>query len=116
MTKTTESKYNAAKTVFNGLNFDSQKEANRYAALRFLERAGHIRNLQRQVKFTLIPTQRDETGRLIEKECSYKADFVYFDCDKETTVFEDVKGFKTADYLIKRKLMLHVHGIKIKEI
>jgi hypothetical protein len=32
------------------------------------------------------------------------------------TVVEDTKGFRTKDYVIKRKLMLWVHGIKIHEV
>ena len=76
--------------------------------------AGVISNLREQVKYVLIPTQRDSQGNLLERECSYYADFVY---DKNgVTVVEDTKGFRTKEYTIKRKLMLHVHGISIKEI
>lgn len=55
-------------------------------------------------------------GKLLERECSYIADFEYFDKQAGKMVVEDTKGFKTKDYTIKRKLMLHVHGIRIKEI
>ena len=92
----------------------SQKEHERANELKLMQRAGLISNLREQVKYVLIPTQRDAVGTLLEKECSYYADFVY---DKDgVTVVEDTKGFRTAEYRLKRKLMLHVHGISIKEI
>lgn len=78
-----------------------------------LERAGTIQNLQRQVKFELIPSQRID-GKVIERPCTYIADFVYTENGK--MVVEDTKGFRTTDYIIKRKLLLWVHGIRIQEI
>jgi hypothetical protein len=92
----------------------------------FLISDGIISNLRRQVKYVLIPAQREPStvgprggvkpGKLLEKECSYIADFVYTVVETGETVVEDTKGFRTKDYLIKRKLMLFVYGIKIKEI
>ena len=118
------SKYNAVKTEYNGMTFDSKRELKRYMELETLEKNGEISNLQRQVKYVLIPTQREpdivgkkggiKKGKVIEKECSYTADFVYEE-DGETVV-EDSKGFRTKDYAIKRKLMLYVYGIKIREV
>lgn len=108
------SKYNSKKTVVDGQKFDSEKEANRYQELLLLKRVGAIKNLSRQVKFVLIPSQRDENGKVVESECSYKADFVYSEGDK--TVVEDVKGFRTKEYIIKRKLMLWRYGIRIREV
>lgn len=108
------SKYNSKKTIIDGQVFDSRKEAKRYQELAFLEKVGAIENLSRQVKFVLIPSQRDENGKMIERECSYKADFKYTE-DGETIV-EDVKGFKTKEYIIKRKLLLWRYGIKIREV
>lgn len=111
----TWTKYNNKKVTVNGQVFDSKKEANRYKELLLLEKAGAIKDLRTQVKFTLIPSQRDEaTGKVIERECSYKADFVYSEGDK--TVVEDVKGFRTKEYVIKRKLMLWRYGIRIREV
>lgn len=108
-------KYNNKKITVNGQVFDSKKEANRYKELLLLEKAGAIKDLRMQVKFTLIPAQRDEaTGKVIERECSYKADFVYEEDGK--TVVEDVKGFRTKEYIIKRKLMLWRYGIRIREV
>lgn len=108
------SKYNSKKTVVDGQKFDSEKEANRYQELLLLKRVGAIKNLSRQVKFVLIPSQRDETGKVIERECSYKADFVYTEGGE--TIVEDVKGFRTKEYIIKRKLMLWRYGIRIREV
>lgn len=117
-------KYGNRKAYAAGQEFDSKKEACRYAELLILEKAGVITDLQKQVKFVLIPTQREpdtigarggiHKGKLLEKECSYVADFVYKQ-DGEIIV-EDTKGFRTTEYIIKRKLMLHVHGIRIREI
>lgn len=121
-----KNKYNAHSVEYDGIKFDSQKEALRYKELTFLISSGIISNLRRQVKYVLIPAQREPStvgprggvkpGKLIEKECSYIADFVYTVVETGETVVEDTKGFCTKDYLIKRKLMLFVYGIKIKEI
>lgn len=109
-------KYGARKVQApNGQLFDSKKEYQRYFELKILERAGRITGLERQVKYVLIPTQRDKCGKVIEKECSYYADFVYFDCALCEKVVEDVKGVRTDAYKIKKKLLLYVHGIRIKE-
>lgn len=94
--------------------FDSMKEFNRWYQLKLLQRAGRISELKRQVKFTLLPTQRDEDGKLLEKERSYIADFVYLD-GKGNRVVEDCKGFKTDTYKLKKAMMLYFHGIRIKE-
>lgn len=108
------SKYNSKKTIVDGQKFDSKKEARRYQELLLLEKAGEIQNLCRQVKFVLIPSQRDENGKVVERECSYKADFTYEEGIK--TVVEDVKGYRTKEYIIKRKLMLYQYGIRIREV
>ena len=139
-----ESKYHSKKITVGGETFDSSKEYRRFCELKLLQRAGKITDLQRQVKFVLIPTQREpdeigsrggvKKGKVIEQECAYVADFVYKEpVTIETTwhsneghsgtkivhdfetVVEDTKGFRTADYIIKRKLMLYVHGIRIRE-
>ena len=107
-------KYNNNIINLNGEKYDSKKEARRHQELLLLQRAGKIKDLQRQVKFVLIPSQRID-GKVVEQECSYKADFVYVDSENGQTVVEDTKGFKTKEYIIKRKLMLHKYGIKIIE-
>lgn len=104
--------------------YASKKEYNRAQALKAMERQGLISNLREQVSYTIIPSQYEvgEPGpkggkpkqKCIEHACRYVADFVYDDADGNTIV-EDTKGFRTKDYIIKRKLMLFVYGIKIKE-
>lgn len=104
---TYRSKYRSKKTAVDGIVFDSKHEAARWQELKLLERAGQISNLTRQVKYQLIPTQRGSVRT--ERGVSYIADFVY--TKNGQTVIEDAKGVKTPDYIIKRKLMLQVHGI-----
>ena len=103
-------KYGAKKITdpATGFVFDSKAEFVRWCELRIMERAGKISDLQRQVKYELIPKQKGE------RACTYLADFVYKDSDGNTVV-EDTKGVRTDAYKIKRKLMLHIHGIRIKE-
>lgn len=103
-------KYGAKKITdpVTGEKFDSKKEYYRWCELRLLQRAGKIADLQRQVKYELIPKQKGE------RACTYLADFVYKDSNGNTVV-EDTKGVRTDAYRIKRKLMLWVHGIRIKE-
>lgn len=126
-----KNKFNASK----GGGFDSQKEKRRFQELRLLERAGEIDNLRTQVKFVLIPAQREESaevftrgknkgkhkpGRVIEKEVSYYADFCYHDINTDRKVVEDVKGYRDGAaykiFVLKRKLMLWRYGIRIKEV
>ena len=126
-------KYNNKKVMVDGIKFDSKKEAKRYQELKMLEQAGHITDLKRQAKYVLIPTQyelsgeiytkgkekgKPKKGKLIERECAYYADFVYTENGK--TVVEDVKGYRDGQaynlFTIKRKLMLYVYNIKIKEM
>ena len=106
------SKYHSKKITANGQTFDSQREYRRFRELLLLERARAITGLQRQVKFELIPSQRIG-GKVVERACSYVADFVYIENGQK--VVEDAKGYKTPEYIIKRKLMLWVHGIQIRE-
>lgn len=121
------SKYHNEKTEVDGIVFDSKKEANRYRVLKLLEKAGEITDLRRQVKYELIPAQYEMETRIrgnhvstvercVEKAVTYYADFVYKDVRTEETVVEDAKGVKTEAYKIKKKLMLWVHGIKIREV
>lgn len=127
-----KSKYGAKKITRDGIIFDSVKEYRRYCDLSLLAKAGAITDLKRQVEFELIPAQFEDipTGEFykrgdrkgqpkmkhvcLEKAVKYVADFVYEENGRK--VVEDTKGFKTKDYIIKRKLMLYIHKIKIKEI
>lgn len=110
------SKYGNRKISFNGMVFDSRKEFNRYGELMLLQRAGRIKDLQRQVPYVIIPPQKDGRGRVIFRETKYIADFVYFDRDRNRWVVEDVKGVKTEVYRIKKKLMFLQHGLLVEEV
>lgn len=120
-----KSKYNAHRIKVGNEVFHSRKELRRYEELLLLEKAGQIHNLRREVKYLLIPSQREtiwkngkpRQGKVIEREVSYIADFVYE--ENGQTIVEDVKGgnaTKTDVYIVKRKLMLYVHGIRIREV
>ena len=102
-------KYGNTKVNVDGVPFDSKREAARWKELRLMERAGEITALRRQVRFELIPKQDGE------RAVSYVADFVYRDKDGREIV-EDAKGARTREYIIKRKLMLWRHGIRIREV
>ena len=116
------SKYRNRKIIVDGITFDSVKEGQRWCELRLMQRAGYIRDLERQVKFVLIPVQKDPaTGKVIERECSYVADYMYWENHANEgwkKVVEDVKSTatKTPEYRIKRKLMLTEYGIRIREV
>lgn len=124
-------KYGNKKVVIDGEVFDSKREAVRYQELKLLEKCGAIIGLRRQETYYLIPTQREAStrvytkgrkkgqpieGKVIEKPVTYIADFAYLDAATGNLVVEDVKGMRTKDYIIKRKLMLYIHGIKIQEV
>lgn len=128
------SKYNNKKTRVHGMEFDSAKEAKRYQELYFMGKCGYISDLRTQVKFELIPAQYEyiDTGEVymrgtrkgmpklakicVEHAVNYIADFVYVENGK--TVVEDTKSeaTRTKEYIIKRKLMRHIHGITVKEV
>lgn len=102
------SKYGNSKTVVDGIEFDSAKEAIRYKTLRLLLKSGDIGLLRCQVEYELNPGG--------SHSLKYIADFVYIITANGETVVEDVKGFRTREYKKKRRLMKKVHGIVIKEI
>ena len=112
------------KVFLHGIEFDSMKEARRYSELRLLELSGEIRDLKVHVTFDLIPAQYEadkvgprggiRRGKCIERACKYIADFTYYTKDGRY-VCEDCKGFREEDYRIKRKMMLYLKNIRIKE-
>ena len=128
------SKFGNKKVTVGGETFDSHKEYNRWCQLKLMQRAGLIYGLERQVKYKLLPTvyetyerYSDKTGKrlkdgqkVIEHEVSYIADFVYKEMKSGKTIVEDVKGYKKGAaydlFVLKRKMMLHFHGIRIHEI
>lgn len=105
------SKYHARKTVIDGIQFDSAKEAKRYTRLRDMEDAGEIQDLRLQVPFELLPSF--ECDGVKYRGVKYIADFVYYR-DGERVV-EDCKGMKTAEYKLKKKLMAFINHINIEE-
>ena len=106
-------KYNSKKTIVDGIEFDSKKEANRYCELNLLESAGQIKNLQLQPRFILQESFKYQ-GKT-ERKIEYVADFMYEEKDGQVVV-EDTKGFKTDVYKLKRKLFLKKYGDKYKFI
>lgn len=105
------SKYRAVKTVVDNIRFDSKKEAARYCELKLLVKADVIRDLRLQVPFEIVPSVI--IGGRKQRAVMYKADFVYTENGEQ--VVEDTKGMRTAEYIIKRKLMKHVYGIEVLE-
>lgn len=95
------SKYRNKKCEMDGHKFDSQKEMKRYQVLKEELKRGEIKNLFLQVEYELT------------KGIKYRSDFVYFRGPK--LIVEDVKGFKTPVYRIKKILMKNLHGIDILE-
>ena len=110
-------KYRNRPAEVDGEIFRSRLELRRWLHLKELERAGAIRCLRREVEYPLIPKQRRADGAA-ERSCKYVADFVYFDLAAGAEVVEDTKSkaTRTPGYVIKRKLMLFVHGITVKEV
>lgn len=114
-------KYRNKKSTVDGIEFDSRKEANRYVQLKLMQKAGLIKDIELQKKYVLIPAQKIN-GKTVERECCYFADFVYTDVASGETIVEDVKGYRNpesagyAKFVIKRKLMLYVYGIRISEV
>ena len=123
-------KYGNKKIEYCGEVFDSKREYYRYMDLKLLESCGAISGLQRQVVYELIPAQREKStrvykkgrkkgqpieGKVIEKAVTYIADFVYTDNATGKTIVEDCKGFHTKEYILKRKMLLYLKGIRIKE-
>lgn len=108
-------KYNARKTAVDGITFDSKKEARRYSELKLMEKAGEIYNLELQPRFLLQDKFRykGEAFRKVE----YIADFRYTD-KIGATIVEDVKGYKTETYNLKKKWFLRQYGelIDFREI
>ena len=109
-------KYGNRRIVTEDGTFDSVKEHRRWCELKLMEKAGEIVELQRQVPFVVIPKQKDELGKVVEREVKYIADFTYRTRKDYKLVVEDTKGMKTNEYILKRKLMLYRNGIRIQEV
>lgn len=100
-------KYGARATVVDNIRFPSRKEANRYAELKLLERADAVRDIRCQVR---MPIEVNSVH-----VADYICDFVYWDTDKKARIWEDVKGFRTDVYKLKKKLVEALYGISILE-
>lgn len=101
-----KTKYGNAPTKVGQTVFASKREADRFAELNLLEKAGEIRALELQPKFNCMVNG--------QKVCSYRADFAYQKNGKR--IIEDVKGYKTPLYRLKKKLVLACLGIEVVEI
>lgn len=108
------SKYGNKKVTYDGREFDSHAEARRYGQLLLMQRANLISDLKTQVSYELLPPQKID-GKTV-RGVKYIADFEYFDNEKKIKVVEDVKGHRTKDYIIKRKLMKFIHNIDVREV
>jgi len=111
-------KFHAKKIQIQGETFDSMAEAKRWRDLTWLERGGVIKGLTRQVKYVLTPKQYDENHKLILRESTYIADFVYQ--ENGQLVVEDVKGYRKGDayqlFKLKQKVMYDKYGILVREV
>lgn len=112
-----EPKYRNLKTerMVDGrrIAFDSRKEAQRYDQLKAMLKRGEIENLRMQQDFTLIEAYTSASGERV-RAMRYRADFTYYR-DGIFTV-EDVKGMKTKEYQMKKKLMMEKYGIEVREV
>lgn len=111
-----KSKYGNQSIIIDGIKRDSLTESNRLEQLKLLQRMGVIFDLKYQVKYELIPSQEGKYRK--ERPVTYIADFVYkvkMEDGSTREIVEDSKGHKTKEYIIKRKLMLYIHNISIKE-
>lgn len=109
-------KYKAKRHTFDGKTFASGRELRRYKELLLLQQAGEISNLELQPRYEVIPRMVKDNGG-IERAAIYTADFRYVENGK--LIVEDVKSKATAkltDYVLRRKLMLYVHGIEVREV
>lgn len=113
VTKSKKSKYGAKKVEIDGIKFDSRRESERYIILKHLQQIGAIKDLQLQVPFELQPKYVID-GKTI-RAIKYVADFVYKD-KSGNTVVEDSKGYRTKEYLLKKKLFEYKFNLKIVEV
>jgi len=109
---TKRNKYGNKKVRFEGIVFDSKKEARRYADLKLLQQQGLISDLELQKKFDLIPTTRYEGGSL--RKITYTCDFFYYDKQRKETIVEDVKGIETDIFKLKLRLFLQKYNYTFK--
>jgi hypothetical protein len=107
-----QAKYHNEKCIYKDMQFDSLKERNHYIVLEHLEKTGQIKDLKRQVKFELQPSFK-LNGKTI-RAINYIADFTYL--KDGILVVVDTKGFRTKDYLLKKKMFQYKYGMDIVEV
>lgn len=107
-------KYNAQKTEIDNITFDSYKEGSRYMELKMLEKGKVIKELVLQPRFELQPAY-EINGRKVRK-IEYVADFMYYDTEKNKTVIEDVKGYRTDVYKLKKKWFEYKYNMEVTEL
>lgn len=108
-------KYRNQKVTIDGITFDSLKEGGRYRVLKLLVKAKEIKDLELQKKFELQPAYTNANGKHI-RAINYLADFYYYDNKLGCYVVEDVKGFRTKEYLLKKKMFEYKYNAIIKEL
>ena len=109
------SKYKNQKVIFDGIEFDSILERNRYLELKLLEKAKEIKDIRRQVIFELQPSYKKNNKTI--RAINYVADFVYYDLKKNKTIIEDTKGFRTEIFKLKKKMFEYKYpDLEIKEV
>jgi hypothetical protein len=113
------SKYKNKKVVIDNITFDSNKEGMRYLELKQKESNGQIKDLRLQVKFELQPSYKIDNKTI--RAINYVCDFVYMeningDIPSWKQVIEDVKGYRTDVYKLKKKLFEYKYGIEIEEV
>lgn len=111
--RTRQNKYLNVRVELDGITFDSERERDRYAELKVMEKSRLIKDLTLQPVFELVPAIR-ENGKIVQRAVTYKADFSY--TYNGSLVVEDAKGVKTDVYKLKKKIMRYVHGIEVREV
>ena len=108
------SKYHSKKVIYDGIEFDSKKEATRYSQLKILEKAGLIKNLELQKVFEL--QEGFKLNGKSYRKITYVADFYYYDNHLKRYVVEDVKGYKTEVYKLKKKMFMYKYQVELIEV
>lgn len=108
------SKYFSKKVIVDNIKFDSKKEANRYSELKLLLKTGKIRDLELQKEYILQDSFK--INNKTRRKITYKADFTYITTSDDKLHVEDVKGFKTDVYMLKKKMFEYKYKIELEEI
>ena len=107
-------KYGNKKVEIDGIKFDSKKEANYYCKLKLLEKGQVIKDLELQKSFELQPSFK--IGKNTYRKIEYRADFCYKTIQDNKLHVVDTKGFRTKEYLLKKKMLAYKYKIEIEEV